>query len=363
MKQHARQPAGADRSGTDPVYAQLVQYARDLQKLLKRQRAASAPERGRPAGANGAASVQIVGESAAIGSAVDACHRVAAMPTPVLLLGETGTGKELAARLIHDRSANPEAPFLALNCAALPESLVESELFGHEAGAFTNASHQHRGVFERAGTGTLLLDEVGELPLRMQAKLLRVLENRELSRVGGTETVPFRARVIAATNRDLEREVAANRFREDLYYRLNVFTIVLPPLAARHGDVALLTEHFLAQLARVGGRHKPISAEALRWLEQYTWPGNVRELRNVLERSYVIAEDRIEPEHLPPAVARFDRPGPVPSASVIEQQERLMVVKALEANNWNKAAAARDLSMSWDNLRYRIKKYGLQRAG
>jgi transcriptional regulator with GAF, ATPase, and Fis domain len=294
------------------------------------------------------------------------CQTVAAAETTVLLLGETGTGKELAARQIHALSPRCEKPFIAINCAAVQESLLESELFGHEKGAFTGATAQKPGDFELASGGTLFLDEVGEMSPALQAKLLRVVQEREFVRVGGTRRISCDARLIAATNRDLKQEMAAGRFRADLYYRLSVFPIELPPLRQRIDDVPVLVEHFLRQIAPSLGRPVPaISAEATLSLARYHWPGNIRELRNIVERCALLATDLIGLEHLPPEIATGNSqaatvPVPQPDASQLDTQERSMIVDALNASRWNCSAAARRLGISRDILRTKIKKHGLR---
>jgi transcriptional regulator with GAF, ATPase, and Fis domain len=309
---------------------------------------------------------QIVGRSPAILHTLQMCQTVAAATTTVLLLGETGTGKELAAKQIHALSPCCDKPFIAINCAAVQENLLESELFGHEKGAFTGALAQKPGVFELASGGTLFLDEVGEMSQALQAKLLRVLQEREFVRVGGTRKICSDARVIAATNRNLKQEMAAGRFREDLYYRLSVFPIELPPLRQRIDDVPLLIDHFLRQIAPSIGRPAPaISAEAMKHLTRYQWPGNIRELRNIVERCALLAGEVVGPEHLPIEITAADSPPassspPPPDASQLAIQERSIIVEALNASQWNCSAAARRLGITRDILRTRIKKHGLK---
>ena len=256
----------------------------------------------------------IVGRSAPMRALYRQIERVAASDVTVLVHGESGSGKELVARSLHDRSARHKGPFVALNCAAIPESLQESELFGHEKGAFTGAVARHSGRFEQANGGTLFLDEIGEIALSLQAKLLRVFQERRFHRVGGTQEVQVDVRIVAATHRDLFADVGLGRFREDLYYRLAVFELEVPPLRERHGDLPLLVGHLLGELAR---KHQkgPLSLdpETLARLEDYTWPGNVRELQNALERAVVVATDGVvRPHDLPRRVlergGRPDRP-------------------------------------------------------
>jgi DNA-binding NtrC family response regulator len=234
---------------------------------------------------------------------------VAETISTVLIVGETGTGKELVARAVHEASPRHAAPFVAVNCAALPESLLESELFGHEKGAFTSAVGQRKGRFELAHGGTIFLDEVGEIPLAMQAKLLRVLQERRFERVGGTSTIEVDVRVVAATNRDLLRLAKEGKFREDLYYRLNVVKIDLPPLHERPEDIALLAEHFVQKFSRPGAAPKQIAPEAMEALLHYRWPGNIRELENAMERACVTTrDDTVRPENLPAEILKPSRP-------------------------------------------------------
>ena len=315
-------------------------------------------------------SPQIIGESALLEEAYKLCRRAAPSNATILITGETGTGKELFARAIHDHSDRHDKPFIAINCAALPETLLESELFGHEKGAFTGAVGKKLGRFELADTGTLFLDELGEMTTSIQVKLLRVLQEREFVRVGGTTSVTCDVRVVAATNRDLKQEVEADRFRSELYYRLNVFPIPLPALRDRIDDLPLLINHFLRELVPSLGVPAPkISDEAISAMCQYSWPGNIRELRNIVERCALLAsEGCIELRHLPPEIAGTTAPTatqasePLPT-SKLATQERTLILKALDDAGWNQSAAARHLGVSRDHLRYRIKKYGLRRSG
>ncbi len=306
----------------------------------------------------------IVGHSEALRNVLDLCTRVAASNATVLLLGETGTGKELSAKAIHNASRRREKPFVAINCAALPETLLESELFGHEAGAFTGAVGQKLGRFELADGGTIFLDEIGDLAASIQIKLLRVLQEREFVRVGGTKTVACDVRIIAATNRDLRKAIGEGTFREDLYYRLNVFPITLPPLRERREDIPLLVEHFIARSSVELNMPKPtLSDQAMAMLAGYHWPGNIRELQNVIERAVLLADGQtIQLPHLPREVTG-DSPSPsVPEgSSSLWGYEKAMIVKALQENKWNQSRAARTLGISRDNLRYRIKKFKIER--
>jgi transcriptional regulator with GAF, ATPase, and Fis domain len=291
------------------------------------------------------------------------CERVAGSSATVLLLGETGTGKELCARNIHHRSRRAAQTFMAVNCAALTDTLLESELFGHEKGSFTGAHAQHRGLFELADGGTLFLDEIGEISRSTQAKLLRVLQEREFVRVGGNRAIPCDVRIIAATNRDLKKMMAEGDFREDLYYRLSVFPIQVPALRERPEDIPVLARHFVAKALddlRIPG---PLAlAEAtIQTLVRYPWPGNIRELQNVIERSVLMSDGNVlGPHHLPPDLlaAAADNSEPV---TTLDSHERALILKALVEQNWNQSQAARVLGITRDLLRHRIKKYGLQR--
>jgi len=293
--------------------------------------------------------------------------RVAPSPVSVLLLGESGTGKELVARAIHAASPRRDGPFVAVSAAALSPSLLESELFGHEKGAFTGADRQRIGRFEAAQGGTLFLDEIGELPPETQVKLLRVLQERVVERVGGNRPIPIDVRVIAATNKDLPQEVAAGRFREDLYYRLAVVTIEIPPLRARRADIPLLVEHFLDKHAAIaGGVKKAFSREAMDLLVRYDFPGNVRELENIVQRALVLSRgDLVTTDDLPPAVlgARGE-PAAGPGAGEggtlperIAALEKTLIEEALAAEGGNQSRAAARLGISERALRYKLAKY------
>jgi Nif-specific regulatory protein len=308
---------------------------------------------------------QIVGQSGALKHVLDLCNRVATSNATVLLLGETGTGKELSAKAIHNASRRRERPFIAINCAALPEPLLESELFGHEAGAFTGAVGQKLGRFELADGGTIFLDEIGDLAGSIQIKLLRVLQEREFVRVGGTKTVACDVRIIAATNRDLRKAMSDGGFREDLFYRLNVFPVTLPPLRDRREDIPLLVDHFISRSSVQLNMPRPVvSDQAMAMLAGYNWPGNIRELQNVIERAVLLADGQpIQAVHLPrevtgdPATAQLVSEG----TSSLWGYEKAMIVKALQENKWNQSRAARSLGISRDNLRYRIKKFKIER--
>jgi transcriptional regulator with PAS, ATPase and Fis domain len=290
-------------------------------------------------------------------------HKVARSASTVLIYGESGTGKELVARAIHVTSDRRDRPFLAVNVAALPETILEAELFGYEKGAFTGADARKIGLFEHASGGTLFLDEVGELKRDLQVKLLRTLQEREVLRVGSTEPVPVDVRVVAATNRDLEREVREGRFREDLFYRLNVIPIALPPLRARRTDIPLLVDHFLAKHGEPG-RMRQIAPEALEALVGYAWPGNVRELESVVERTLLLAEgDVVRLDDLPPAVRMRGGAGArglpieIPDEGLdLDGLERSLILRALDKSGGNVTRAARLLGLSRRTLQYRLEK-------
>jgi formate hydrogenlyase transcriptional activator len=291
--------------------------------------------------------------------------KVARTDTTVLLTGESGTGKEVVARFIHRSSARKDGPFVAINCAALPEQLLESELFGHEKGAFTGALSARPGKIEQAAGGVLFLDEVGEMSSAVQAKFLRVLQEREYQRLGGTRTLKADARVLAATNRDLKAAIAAGTFREDLYYRLAVFDIALPALRERPDDIPLLVDAFLEEIGRaVGRRPAGIAAEAKEKLAAYRWPGNVRELRNALERAIILCEGGvITSDHLTSDIAGAPAVSPVPAAALgeltLDAAEKDMIVRALAKARNNKSEAARLLGLSRGQLYSRLEKHGL----
>jgi DNA-binding NtrC family response regulator len=278
--------------------------------------------------------------------------RVAPVPSTVLLTGESGTGKELVARDLHRLGPHPSEPFVAINCAALPEQLVESELFGHERGAFTGASVTRRGAFEAAERGTLFLDEIGELPLAAQAKLLRVLEERRVTRLGASRSLPIEARVVAATNRDLEQEVRTGRFREDLYYRINVHLLQVPPLRDRRSDVPEIAERLAASICeRFAIRPKRLAADALDLLMRYDWArNNVRELRNVVERMIIATDGEvIGPEQVPPEIRGSDPVVP-DSAQTFHalkaEAERRILIAALEQHAWQITRTAEALGLA-----------------
>jgi Nif-specific regulatory protein len=304
----------------------------------------------------------IVGTSKEMRDVYEQIAQVAPSGATVLIRGESGTGKELVAHAIHYNSPRSSKPFVKVNCAALPESLIESELFGHEKGAFTGAVARKRGRFELAEGGTLFLDEIGDLSPAMQVKLLRALQEREFERVGGTETIKVNVRLITATNVDLEQAVSDGRFRSDLYYRLNVFSIYLPPLRERKTDILLLADHFLEKYGRQNGKRiKRISTPAIDMLMTYHWPGNVRELENVVERGTLVCEGNvIHGYHLPPTLQTAEGSGTVTKMSLdqaINAFEKDLIQDALKTTRGNRARAARLLDTTERILGYKVKKY------
>ncbi len=305
----------------------------------------------------------IVGAHGSMQDVFRIVHKVAASNATVLIYGESGTGKELIAKALHHQSDRRDRPFWAVNIAALPESILEAELFGHEKGAFTGAEARKIGLFEQASGSTLFLDEVGDLKRDLQVKLLRALQEREILRVGGTERVRIDVRIVTATNRDLEAEVRAGRFREDLFYRLNVIPIVLPPLRERRSDIPLLVEHFMRKYGEAK-RPKEMSEATLKILAAYDWPGNVRQLESVIERALLLAEeDVIVPADLPAGVRAgiTSMRGPlaldIPDSGIdLDEVERSLILKALEKTDGNVSRAARLLGLSRRTLQYRLEK-------
>jgi Nif-specific regulatory protein len=322
----------------------------------------------------------VVGQSERMREIYEAIHQVSQSRATVLLRGESGTGKELLARAIHHNSPRAGGPFIKINCAALPQTLLESELFGHEKGAFTGATATKKGRFELADNGTLFLDEIGDLPLDLQAKLLRVLQERSFERVGGTQTVAVNVRIVAATHQDLEAAIAAGKFREDLYYRLNVVPVVLPPLRERREDIPLLTEHFLAKYNRENNRKVRITGRALQEMLDYDWPGNVRELENCIERLVIMSRRRlILPEDLllpvdaesdhteraaAPAKARSRNASvPVaPSLVSLRDTERHQILQALTQADGVQVKAAAVLGITPRQLAYRLRRHQIVRS-
>lgn len=285
---------------------------------------------------------------------------VARTAATVLLHGESGTGKELIARMIHLASPRKAAPFIPLNCAAIPENLLESELFGHERGAFTGAVQARRGKFELAQGGTIFLDEIGEMPALLQAKLLRVLQERVFERVGGSLQIKTDVRVIAASNRNLATEVTEKRFREDLFYRLNVFPITLPPLRDRSDAIPQLVRYFCARFSAAGGARRPVgvSSEALELLQQYRWPGNVRDLQNVIERGVILARGEITPGELPGELLEL-RSQTGSNQGLLKHREKEAIWRTLQQFKGNRRKTAETLGISLRTLQYRVKEFGL----
>lgn len=306
---------------------------------------------------------QIIGETQRMKEVLEMIRRVSQSDAPVLLLGESGTGKELMARAIHYQSPRREGPFVVMNCAAIPENLIESELFGHEKGAFTDAKEGRRGKFELAHRGTLFMDEIADLSLSTQAKILRFLQFKELERVGGGKTIRVDVRFIAATNKDLRKEVREGRFREDLYYRINVIPVYIPPLRERREDIPLLVDHFIRRFSERERRSiKGITPQALRRLMDYPWPGNVRELENVIERMVTLCRGEfLREDDLP---EELSLKGELPSEGNLPQREeeleRRMILDALKKANFVQTKAAKILGISRRVLKYKMDKLGIK---
>ncbi|HEX3019353.1 MAG TPA: sigma 54-interacting transcriptional regulator [Chitinispirillaceae bacterium] len=305
----------------------------------------------------------MIGNSSSMRDVYRQIGQVASSLTTVTIRGETGTGKELVARAIHQKSPCANGPFVAVNCAALPESLLESELFGHEKGSFTGATAKRIGRFEAADNGTLFLDEIGEMSLSAQSRLLRAIQEKEFQRVGGSDSIRVNVRLICATNRDLENDVKENRFREDLYYRINVFTIALPPLRERGADVLLLADYFVKKYSKLHDKNiQRISTPAIDMLTAYHWPGNVRELENVIERAAIVATvDVIEGQDLPPTLQMKDvtLQGERDDSfeNLVAAYERSLILDALKDTNGNQTEAARVLGTTKRIIQYKISKY------
>jgi DNA-binding NtrC family response regulator len=321
---------------------------------------------------------QLLGESAAMQELLRTLEQIAQHNLTVLIRGESGTGKELTARALHALSQRAAQPFVSVDCATLPENLVESELFGYEKGAFTGAVAQKTGRFEQAGSGTLFLDEIGNLPTSVQVKLLRVLQERCLRRLGGKTEIPFHATLVSATNVDLERNIKEGKFREDLFYRLNEFIVRLPPLRERRGDIPLLVKYFLDLFNRqFHKRVQGVFTEAMSLFTAYDWPGNVRELKNVMKRGVVLADTWIEKQHLPEgpwrqvpgsAAAAVDSvtlqpPEGMALKEIVKQEtvriERQVILQTLEATRWNRSIAAKRLEIDYKTLYNKMKEYGI----
>jgi len=304
---------------------------------------------------------EIVGNSSRMQEVFDMVHKVADSSATVLLRGESGTGKTMVARALHNNSSRRDEPFIAVNCSALPETLLESELFGHEKGAFTGAHARKKGRFELAGKGTLFLDEIGELTQAVQVKLLNVVQEKTFQRLGGSRTITSHVRLVAATNRDLEAAVKEGGFREDLYYRLNVFPVYLPPLRERRTDILLLAEHFLEKYARQNKKNiRRISTSAIDQLILYHWPGNVRELENCMERAVLICdEDSIKSYHLPPTLqtAETGGSGRLSLSEAVANFEKELIIDGLKQNNGNQSRTAKYLDTTLRIINYKIHRY------
>lgn len=311
----------------------------------------------------------IIGEHPKIKEVFRVVNKIAPTSSTVLVYGESGTGKELVARAIHDRSPRSSKPFFAINCAAIPDALIESELFGHEKGSFTGASSRELGLFEAASEGTVFLDEIGEMNVSLQAKLLRAIQEKEIRRVGGKVNIPVDVRIIAATNRELESEIKKGQFREDLFYRLNVIRITLPPLRERGSDIVTLAEFFVKKYAVATGMPvSGISKSALKLLLNYSWPGNVRQLESIIERGVLMAEgSSITPEDLPievhePHSGGGTLPFDFPADGIsFEELEKELIIKAMERADWIITKAAPLLRMSYKTLQYRLDKFGIEK--
>jgi DNA-binding NtrC family response regulator len=330
-------------------------------RLLKEEAAA---RRGGPS---------IIGESAALRQVMVAIERAAATDTTVLLEGESGTGKELCARALHNASPRANGPFVAINCAAIPEHLLEAELFGYERGAFTGAQQRKIGKFEMAQRGTIFLDEIGEMPLALQAKMLRVIETKRFERLGGNSSILVDVRIVAATNRMLRQAVASRQFREDLYFRLSVFPVTVPPLRDRKEDIPMLAHHFVDRVARDVGKKVTLSPQALLMLVEHSWPGNVRELQNAIERAVILADgDTLLPRHLSLASQQGFNPTADPwdqldwtgsladvSARFATESEKRKITLAMRQANNDKGRAADILAINFKTLTAKLKQYGL----
>lgn len=312
---------------------------------------------------------EIIGSSSELQQTLWLISRVASTTSTVLILGETGTGKELVARAIHDHSSRKTRPMVKVNCATLPANLIESELFGHERGSFTGAADRRVGKFELADRTTLFLDEIGEMPLELQVKLLRALQEKEIERIGGRGTIHVDVRIIAATNRNLEREVSEGRFRADLYYRLNIFPISLPSLRDRRDDILLLATHFIQRLSKkIGKKITSISKHVLEQIMNYDWPGNIRELEHVIERSIILSEDDILRQiYLPCRRLKDMITGPTsgPGIKTMEENERDHIIDVLRKCNGRVAGyagAAKFLGIPPSTLASKLKRLGIQKA-
>jgi Nif-specific regulatory protein len=360
-----------DRSLLEKVSSIISDSAKLRERILEEQfRLRREGEEGAPAGDDWARGGRIAAESGIIGTSsgmrelYGMLSQVAPSDATVLITGESGTGKELVAAELHRLSKRAAGPLVKLNCAALPESIIESELFGHEKGAFTGAAARRKGRFELAHSGSVFLDEIGELPPQIQVKLLRVLQERELERVGGTSTIKVDVRLIAATNRNLEAGVKEGRFREDLYYRLNVFPLRIPPLRERKSDIMLLADHFAGKYGEKNGKRiRRISAPAIDLLTSHSWPGNVRELENCIERAVILSADQvIHAYNLPPSLQTAASSNTAPTTTLeaaLSRLEKEMILEALKMAGGNMAAAARSLGITERQMGLRVRHYGV----
>ncbi len=307
---------------------------------------------------------KVIGSSKPIQKAIDLARKVASTDATVLLTGETGTGKEVFAQAIHQESNRSKQPFVAINCSAFGKEILESEMFGHKAGAFTGATKDQKGLFEEANNGTIFLDELGEMALDLQAKLLRVLETGEYLRVGETRPTKVNVRIIAATNRNLQAEIAQGHFREDLFYRISVFQIELPPLRERVVDIEPLSQYFLQHFAlRTNKKIRSVSAECIEALKRHQWNGNIRELKNVIERAVILCDDSVDLEHLPTELQRATESGPQDrtlSAFDLASAEKIHIQKVLNYTNGNKTKAAELLNIALTTLYRKISEFGLE---
>ncbi|GHV71400.1 sigma-54-dependent Fis family transcriptional regulator [Spirochaetia bacterium] len=357
-----------DRNFLEKVSSIIADSAKLRERILEEQfrfrREKDVPLAQNEQGGHIAEGSGIIGTGNAIRQVFQMLAQVAPSDATVLITGESGTGKELAAAELHRLSKRAAGALIKINCAALPESIIESELFGHEKGAFTGAVSQRKGRFELAHRGTIFLDEIGELPPQIQVKLLRVLQERELERVGGTSTIKVDVRLIAATNRNLEEEVKAGRFREDLYYRLNVFPLHIPPLRERKSDIVLLADHFTEKYAEKNGKLiKRISTPAIDLLTSYSWPGNVRELENCIERAVILSTDSvIHSYNLPPSLQSALSTNTEPTTTLeaaLSRLEKELIVEALKIAGGNMAEAARRLGITERQMGLRVHHYGI----
>ncbi|MCU7905338.1 MAG: sigma-54 dependent transcriptional regulator [Candidatus Thiodiazotropha sp. (ex Epidulcina cf. delphinae)] len=354
--------AGAFDFVSKPVDLEMLRkLVQQAIKLGKRRTSPTSPQK-TPSGKNS----PMLGNSPPMQRVRRLIDKLARSQAPVYISGESGTGKEVAARLIHQQGPRADHPFVAVNCGAIPQELMESELFGHKKGSFTGATGDHQGLFLSADSGTLFLDEIADLPLHMQVKLLRAIQEKHIRPVGGRQEIPVDARIISATHKDLAQLVERGDFRQDLFYRINVIELPIPPLRSRVEDIPLLSQHFLTRIARESGEKKyQLSPEALDKLKGYRFPGNIRELENILERSVTLLEGSdLEADDLHLPVTQKDGQ---PSASntrplgdKMEQVEREAIIEALEETRWNRTAAAKKLGMTLRSLRYRLEKFGIE---